>query len=76
MVTHLHKKNSNLAKENYRPDSILPVFKRFMKEELMNSRFLVSISVFRTGYNRCQSTLLRIHVIEDWKQAFIGNKYV
>ena len=38
MVTHLHKNNNNLDKENYRPVSILPViskiYERAINEQL------------------------------------------
>ena len=73
MVTPLHKKNSNLHKENYRPVSILPViskiYKRAINEQLyifFSQHFNTYLSAFRPEYG-CQSTLLRI--IEDWKQA-------
>ena len=80
MVTPLHKKNSNLDKENYRPVSILPVvskiYERAINEQLsefFSQHFNVYLSAFRPGYG-CQSTLLRI--IEDWKQALDEKKYV
>ena len=80
MVTPLHKKNSNLDKENYRPVSILPViskiYERAINEQscsFFSQHFNTYLSAFRPGYG-CQSTLLRI--IEDWKQALDENKYV
>ena len=80
MVSPLHKKNSNLDKENYRPVNILPViskiYERAINEQLtsyFNQHFNVHLSAFRPGYG-CQSTLLRI--TEDWKQALDENKYV
>ena len=66
MVSPLHKKNSNLNKENYRPVSIVPViskiYERAINEQLtsyFNQHFNVHLSAFRPGY-ACQSTLLRI----------------
>ena len=48
MVTPLHKKNSNLDKENYRPVSILPaiskIYERAINEQL--SEFLVNTLMF------------------------------
>ena len=80
MVSPLHKKNSNLDKENYRPVNILPViskiYERAINEQLtsyFNQHFNVHLSAFWPGYG-CQSTLLRI--TEDWKQALDENKYV
>ena len=80
MFSPLHKKNSNLDKENYRPVSILPVilkiYERAINEQLtsyFSQHFNVYLFAFRPGYG-CQSTLLRI--IEDWKQALDENKYV
>ena len=80
MVTPLHKKNSNLDKENYRPVSILPVIskihERAINEQLcsfFSQHFNTYLSAFRPGYG-CQSTLLRI--IVDLKQALDENKYV
>ena len=80
MVSPLHKKNSTLDKENYRPVSILPIlsklYERAINAQLMNffeTKFHTYLSAFRPGYG-CQSTLLRI--IEDWKQALDDNKYV
>ena len=80
MVSPLHKKNSTLDKENYRPVSILPIlsklYERAINAQLMNffeTKFHTYLSAFRPGYG-CQSTLLRI--IEDWKQALDENKYV
>ena len=66
MVSPLHKKNTNLHKENYRPVSILPViskiYERAINEQLtsyFNQHFNIHLSAFRPGYG-CQSTLLRI----------------
>ena len=80
IVSPLHKKNSTLDKENYRPVSILPIlsklYERAINAQLMNffeTKFHTYLSAFRPGYG-CQSTLLRI--IEDWKQALDDNKYV
>ena len=80
MVTPLHKKNSNLDEENYRPVSILPViskiYERAINEQVcifFSQHFNTYLSAFRPVYE-CQSTLLRI--IEDWKQALDENKYV
>ena len=80
MVSPLHKKNSNLDKENYRTVSNLPViskiYERAIHEQLtsyFSQNFNVYLYAFRPGYG-CQSTLLRI--TEDWKQALDENKYV
>ena len=80
MVSPLHKKNSTLDKENYRPVSILPIlsklYGRAINAQLMNffeTKFHTYLSAFRPG-NGCQSSPLRI--IEDWKQALDDNKYV
>ena len=69
MVTHLHKNNNNLDKENYRPVSILRViskiYERAINEQLccvFSQHFNEYLSAFRRGYG-CQSTHLRI--IED-----------
>ena len=47
MVTSLHKKNSNLDKENYRPVSILPVISKIYEMAINEQlcRFLVNISM-------------------------------
>ena len=37
MVSPLHKKNSNLDKENYRPVSTLPVISKIYEEQSMNN---------------------------------------
>lgn len=67
------KAKNTLAKENYRPISVLPVFskvfERILNDQLQNyfddilSKFL---SAFRKNYS-CQSVLLKM--IEDWKKA-------
>ena len=80
VVAPLHKKNSFLDKENFRPVSILPILSKLYEKafkaqlsEYFNHHFDIFHSAFRTQYG-CQSTLLR--VIEDWKQALDQNKYV
>ena len=53
MVTRLHKKKSNLDKENHRPDNFLPVFRKIYERainEQINS-FLVNISMLKVKYH-------------------------
>ena len=80
VVPPLHKKNSCLDKENFRPVSILPILSKLYEKalnaqltEYFNHHFDIFLSAFRAQYG-CQSTFLR--VIEDWKQALDQNKYV
>ena len=79
-VVPLHKKNSTLAKSNYRPVSILPMFSKIFERVLFNQmieffdlHFNPYLSAFRPGFG-CQSVLLRI--LEDWRKALDDNLYV
>ena len=61
MVTPLHKKNSNLDKENYRPVSILPVISKIYERAKINNYvffFSVRISMF---------TFLRSGQVKDFR---------
>ena len=45
MVTPLHKRNSNLDKENYRPVSILPVISKIYERAKMNNYVFFSVNI-------------------------------
>ena len=79
-VVPVHKKNSTLAKGNYRPVSLLPVvskvFERAIYSQLMEyfeSKFNPLLSAFRPGYG-CNTILLKI--VEDWRQILDQNKHL
>ena len=79
LVSPLHKKNSTLDKENYRPVSILPILSKLCERSInvqlmdyFSQHFNIYLSAFRPGYG-CQCTLLRI--TENWKQTWDDKKY-
>ena len=79
-VVPCFKKNDMLDKSNYRPVSILPFISKFYEraiyEQLVSyfdNIFHPMLYAFRAGYG-CQTALLK--VIEDWKTALDGNKYI
>ena len=79
-VTPLYKKSDQLAKENYRPLSVLPsiskIFEKVISDQLLNymSPYLSNdLSAYRKMYS-CNNVLVKC--IENWRKALDDNCHV
>ena len=78
-ITPTYKKNDPLAKENYRPVSVLPVvskiFERLMQQQI-NSYISEYLSDFLCGYRQGFSTQhALIKLIESWRKCLDNKGY-
>ena len=79
-VTPIYKKSDQLAKENYRPVSVLPstskIFEGILCDQLLNfmsPSLSNDLSAYRKKYS-CNNVLVKC--IENWRQAIDKNCYV
>ena len=79
-VTPIYKKSDQLAKENYRPVSVLPstskIFEGILCDQLLNfmsPSLSNDLSAYRKKYS-CNNVLVKC--IENWRQAIDKNYYV
>ena len=79
-VTPLHKKSDQLAKDNYRPLSVLPstskIFEKVLCDQLLNymsSYMSNDLSAYRKLYS-CNNVLVKC--IENWRKALDENCHV